>query len=99
MAQAPYDVRSITVQEMATFVKIRHYSKLMPRITKACFGGFRDGELVAAISFGWGSRPRHTIQKRFPSLNVDDYLEIGKMCIRKRQPKGAATPFMSDAFH
>ncbi len=98
MAQAPYDVRSITVQEMAAFVKIRHYSTVMPRLTKACFGGFRDGELVAAISFGWGSRPRHTIQKLFPSLGVDDYLEIGKMCLRDDQPKNSETSFMSDAF-
>jgi hypothetical protein len=83
---------------MVAFVKVHHYSKVMPKQTKACFGGFRDGVLVAAISFGWGSRPRHTIQKLFPSMNVDDYVEIGKMCIRDGQPKGSATPFMSDAF-
>lgn len=91
-------VRSIPVQEMATFVATNHYSTVMPRITKQCFGGFRDERLVAAISFGWGSRPRHTIQKLFPSLNTTDYLEIGKMCLLDSEPRNSESQFMAVAF-
>jgi hypothetical protein len=94
----PYDVRPITAKEMATFVAQNHYSIVMPRITKACFGGFRDEELAAAISFGYGSRPRHTIQKLFPSLNTTDYMEIGKMCLKDDEPGNSESQFMSVAF-
>lgn len=88
-------VRIIPVSEMAAFVAQNHYSKVMPRITKVCYGGSCNGELVAAISFGWGSRPRHTIQRIFPSLNTKDYLEIGKMCLADSQPKNSESRFMS----
>lgn len=93
-----YDVRPISTQEMTAFVLKHHYSSVMPRITKACYGGFRDDDLVASISFGWGSRPRHTIQRLFPSLNTKDYLEIGKMCLRDDQPPSSESMFMSTAF-
>lgn len=94
----PFDVRTITVQEMTAFVAQHHYSTVMPRITKICYGGFREGVLVAAISFGWGSRPRHTIQRIFPSLNTRDYREIGKMCLADSEPKNSETQFMSVVF-
>jgi hypothetical protein len=94
----PYPVRPISISEMAAFVAQHHYSAVMPRITKACYGGFRDGELVAAISFGWGSRPKHTIRALFPSLSTGDYLEIGKMCLADSEPPDSETQFMSVVF-
>ncbi len=94
----PYEVRIIPVQEMADFVARHHYSKTMPRITKVCYGGFRSEELVAAISFGWGSRPLHTIRRLFPSLVSQDYLEIGKMCLADSQPRNSETQFMAATF-
>jgi hypothetical protein len=98
MSRCPYDVRPITVDEMTAFVTQHHYSTVMPRITKVCYGGFREEVLVAAISFGWGSRPRHTIQRIFPSLDTDDYLEIGKMCLANSEPPNSETQFMARAF-
>jgi hypothetical protein len=95
MSRCPYEVRSIAMDEMRAFVAQHHYSNVMPRITKVCYGGFRDGQLVAAISFGYGSRPRHTIQRIFPSLDTKDYLEIGKMCLVDSEPKNSETQFMA----
>lgn len=93
-----YEVRPIPTSEMVAFVARHHYSTVMPRISKACYGGFRDGVLVAAISFGWGSRPLHTIRAMFPSLGTKDYLEIGKMCLADSEPRNSETQFMSVVF-
>jgi hypothetical protein len=70
----------------------------MPRITKACVGGFRDGRLEAAVSFGYGTRPADTPRVMFPSTGVSDYLEIGNMCMspEERQRKELSS-FLSHA--
>jgi len=73
----------------------RHYNATMPRLNKAAYGGFIEERLVAAISFGWGSRPRHTIQRLFPSLDTRDYFEIGKMALDDSLPKNSGTKFLS----
>jgi hypothetical protein len=80
---------------MAEFVKKHHYSQVMPRLTKVCYGGFKSGTLVAAVSFGWGSRPKHTIKKLFPTLDTKDYLEIGKMCLTDEEPKNTESYFLA----
>jgi hypothetical protein len=95
----PYDeVRTITLKEMTAFVQVYHYSKIMPKLNTVCYGGFRDGELVAAISFGWGTKPLHTIRKRFPSLTTEDYFEIGKLCLKDEESDNSESYFMSAAF-
>jgi hypothetical protein len=47
----------------AEFVAKRHYSAVMPKLTKYYLGCFIQDELVGVITFGWGTRPKHTIQK------------------------------------
>jgi len=74
-------IQPIDVRTMTAFVRQHHYSDRMPRITKACIGGFRDNHLEAAVSFGYGTRPADTPRIMFPSTGVADYLEIGKMCM------------------
>lgn len=93
-----YAIQQISTQEMSNFTAKWHYSKSMPRLTKICYGGFREGKLVAAISFGWGSRPLHTIRKLFPGLTTKDYFEIGRMCLEDDEPKNSETKFMSLVF-
>lgn len=95
-----YDVEKISLQEMQNFVKKWHYSHVMPRQTKLCLGGFRNNDsfqMSAAISFGWGSRPLHTIRKLFPSLTSKDYLDIGKMCLEDNEPKNSESMFLARA--
>jgi len=85
---------------MQDFVTKWHYSCVMPRQTKLCLGGFRDegtSNFQAAISFGWGSRPLHTIKKIFPSLISQDYLDIGKMCLEDAEPKNSESLFLASA--
>ena len=77
------------------FVSERHYSPVMPRLTKYFCGYFVKDELVGVITFGWGTRPKHTIQKLFPKLDTKDYFEIGKMCMDDSMGKNSETQMLS----
>jgi len=79
----------------AEFVAERHYSAVMPRLTKHYLGCFNEDELVGVITFGWGTRPKHTIQKLFPNLDTKDYLEIGKMCMDDKMPRNSESQLLS----
>ena len=92
-------VHEISTTLMRSFVAEHHYSTTMPRLTTVCYGGFQYELLRAAISFGWGSRPLHTIQRLFPSLGTADYLEIGKMCVHDDEPRNTESQFMAEAFY
>ena len=68
------------------FVKNHHYSKVFPRITHHFIGGFYKNKLEAVLTLGWGVRPFHTIKLIFPTLNQNDYWEIGKLCASDTMP-------------
>jgi len=89
------EIRPITKEETLYIVLRNHYSKIMPKLTKHFLGGFINGELVAAITLGWGVRPVHTIRILFPSLDTKDYYEIGKMCLIEELPKNSESIFLS----
>jgi hypothetical protein len=91
------ECREISLGALTAFVRQHHYSKKMPRHTKACYGGYRDGALVAVVSFGWGPRPEDTIRLIFPSLKTTDYLEIGKLCLCDEEPYNSESYFLSRA--
>lgn len=76
-----------------------HYSQIMPRITRFCIGGWQSDKLVAVMTLGYGTRPLHTIRGMFPSLGTDDYLEIGKLCVRDEQPPNTESYFLSRAIN
>ena len=79
----------------AEFVSTRHYSAVMPKLTKHYLGCFLSDELVGVITFGWGTRPKHTIQKLFPQLDTKDYFEIGKMCMDDKMPRNSESQLLS----
>tara|TARA_B100000287_G_scaffold182475_1_gene172568 strand:+ start:2161 stop:2949 length:789 start_codon:yes stop_codon:yes gene_type:complete len=85
-------IHKITCSE---FISERHYSAVMPRLTKHFMGCYQNDELVGAITFGWGTRPKHTIQKLFPELDTKDYFEIGKMCMDDSMPKNSESQLLS----
>lgn len=74
-----------------------HYSKVMPRITKACIGGWQGERLVAGMTLGYGTRPKHTIEGMFPSVQASQYLEIGKLCVRDELPNNTESYFIARA--
>ena len=91
------ELKIISTREMSDFVERWHYSRSMPRLTKVCVGEFRGSALVSAISFGWGSRPLHTIRALFPSLTTADYFEIGRMCLDDAEPRNSESAFIAQA--
>ena len=88
-------VQPITKQQAKVIINKWHYSKVMPRITKLCIGGYKNNNLVAACTLGYGVRPLHTLKKMFPSLEVADYLEIGKLCVSDDMPRNTESYFIS----
>ena len=76
------------------FIQSRHYSPIMPKLTKHYMGVFVDNELQGVITFGWGTRPKHTIQVLFPDLDTKDYFEIGKMCMDDSMPRNSESQML-----
>jgi len=88
-------LKKINKYKAADFIFTRHYSSVMPKLTKHYLGSFINDDLVGVITFGWGTRPKHTIQKLFPELDTKDYFEIGKMCMDDKMPKNSESQLLS----
>lgn len=79
-----FGIKEISKEEVLKMIRKYHYSNTLPKINKFFLGFFLQEELVGVVTLGWGTRPRHTIQRMFPSLDTKDYLEIGRMvCLEK----------------
>lgn len=93
-------VAPVSIEEARAFVRIHHYSEVMPRITRVCLGGYinggtQDERLMAVATLGFGTRPLHTIRKLFPSLGTNDYLELGKLCVSDEMPPNSESWFIA----
>jgi len=93
------NVKLIRQSDAVQLINQYHYSKVLPRINKYFIGGFYQGNLVAVCTLGYGVRPKHTIKKIFPSLNVNDYFEIGKLCVADEMPKNTESHFIAQCIH
>lgn len=90
----PVDYRVATL-----FVQERHYSPVMPKLTKHYLGAYQDDELVGILTLGWGTNPMGTIKKMFPNLTTEHYYEIGKMCMDDSMPRNSESQMMSATIH
>ena len=89
-------VMKIVDYRVATlFVQERHYSPVMPRLTKHWLGAYQDDVLVGVLTLGWGTNPMGTIKKMFPELTTSDYFEIGKMCMDESMPRNSESQMQS----
>ena len=102
LGKVSISVREIDRKLATCFIQENHYSPVMPPITKVSLGCYIEtkdtllGEtLVGVITFGYGTRPLHTISKLFPALTSKDYLEIGKMCMADAMPRNSESKFIS----
>lgn len=86
----------IPLAEAKRFVRVWHYSKIFPPHCLINLA-LRDdaGELCAVGMWGWGVRPRHTINRLFPGLETKDYLELNRLCLRDDQPRNSESRFLS----
>jgi hypothetical protein len=72
-----------------------HYSDIFPPHCMVSLG-FYDGQGLAGIAiWGWGTRPRHTIQRLFPSLDTKDYWELCRMCCRDDLPRNTESQMIA----
>ncbi len=90
------DIEQIPLAEAKRFVLCWHYSKIFP---PHCLVNLAMRDLEGAIAavgmWGYGVRPRHTIQKLFPSLGTTDYLELNRLCLREDQPRNSESRFLA----
>ena len=52
------------------FVQKYHYSPVMPGITKYHLGFYLENKLSGVLTLGWGTKPRHTFNKMFPTAQI-----------------------------
>jgi hypothetical protein len=90
-----FNIKEITKEQALEMIQKYHYSNTLPKLNKYFVGFFLDGELVGVVTLGWGTRPRHTIQRIFPSLDTKDYLEIGRMCMTELMPRNSESQMIS----
>ena len=64
------------------FCRQWHYSDIFPPhcIVNLCY--YDAIGLAGVALWGWGTRPKHTIKKLFPSLDTGDYWELARLCLR-----------------
>ena len=77
------------------FFQSRHYSAVVPRLTKHWLGAYVDEELKGILTLGWGTNPMGTIKKMFPDLTTKDYYEIGKMCMDDSMVRNSESQLLS----
>jgi len=72
------------------FIAAHHYASKCPPHCLECLGQ-RDsqGDLQCLAVWGWGVRPRHTIEKIFPSLGTQDYRELCRLCCQDEMPRNS----------
>lgn len=90
-----FNIKEISKEDALRMIRKYHYSNTLPKINKYFLGFFLDKELVGVVTLGWGTRPRHTIQRIFPSLDTKDYLEIGRMCMTEEMPRNSESQMLS----
>lgn len=90
-----YQIKEISKEKCLEMVKKYHYSNTLPKLNKYFVGFFLNCELVGVVTLGWGTRPKHTIQRIFPSLDTKDYLEIGRMCMTEEMPRNSESQMLS----
>lgn len=47
------------------------------------------------MTLGYGTRPLHTIKRIFPTLGVEDYFELGKLCVSDEMPRNTESNFIA----
>ncbi len=90
------DIERLELRDAKVFVLKWHYSKIFPPHCLVNLG-LRNaaGDLTAVAMWGYGVRPRHTIEKLFPSLTTHDYLELNRLCLRDEEPRNSESHFIS----
>ena len=94
-AKKSIQVAPVSPEEARRLCLRWHYSNIFPPHCMV-YLGFHDGDGLAGVTiWGWGTRPRHTIQKLFPSLDTGDYWELCRMVCRDDLPRNTETQLLA----
>lgn len=90
-----FNIKEVSKELALDMIQKYHYSNTLPKLNKHFIGFYLNDELVGVVTLGWGTRPKHTIQRIFPSLDTEDYFEIGRMCMTEEMPKNSESQMIS----
>ena len=90
-----FEIKEVNKDIALNMVKKYHYSNTLPKINKVYLGFYLGDEIVGLLTLGYGTRPLHTIKNIFPTLDVKNYLEIGRMCMTEEMPKNSESQMIS----
>lgn len=90
-----FHIQPIPRFQMLEMVQKYHYSNTLPAINKVFLWCFDNGVLVWAISLWYWTRPKHTIELLFDNVGVNEYLEIGRMCMVEEMPRNSESQMIS----
>lgn len=88
-------IYEINLPAAKEFCRRWHYSDIFPPHCMVNLAVNDANGLAGVALWGWGTRPRHTIQKLFPSLNTGDYWELARLCMRDDCPRNSESAFLS----
>lgn len=89
-------IKEIPLKLAKEFVRKHHYAVIPPPITKLSLGWYQNDQLVGVAMWGFGVRPKHTIKKIFPSLGVNDYFELNRLCLLDELPRNSESQFIKE---
>jgi hypothetical protein len=85
----------IPIESAKNLCRRWHYSNVFPPHCIVALGFYDAQGLGGVAIWGWGTRPKHTIQKLFPSLNTSDYWELCRMCCRDDLPRNTESQLLA----
>ena len=88
-------IQKLRVGTAREFVRKNHYAVISPPINKLSLGLFKEDKLVGVAMWGYGVRPKHTLKLMFPSLEVENYLELNRLCLLDEMPRNSESQFIS----
>lgn len=92
---ALYRTDLVSLGMAKSFVAAYHYAVHCPPHCLFNIGCFVETELVGVAMWGFGVRPRHTIERLFPSLGTGDYYELNRLCMLDSEPRNGESHFLS----
>lgn len=93
--EGSFCIEQRTVDDVLPFIMEYHYSETMPVVTKEVLVAVEKGDVVGVMTLGWGMYPNHTVKKLFPSVNKDQYREIGRMCFHPEMGEGFGSRYIA----
>ena len=95
LLHADWVIRLVDYSHVKRFIYQHHYARIIPSTVVVSYGLYIGDELYGLSAWGYGVRPKHTIKKWFPLLDVDNYFELNRLCLLDVMPRNSESRFLS----